>query len=170
MDTELTLEERLCEALDYLCVNTGGGIGTALLIDSALEEEFSEELLAYVLSHPGISLHDLWEAASFYWLPPIIVSDDPVDSEAMMEYQERIFQKLSRLVTCEKDAIRIYHEIVHPSLQFLFYEELEQYVDDHPDADYEEIKAYSKQIWKEKDAEISANHSWGEDDHTEALP
>ena len=119
------------------------------LIEETIEEyELEEELSEYLEENPNATLVDLYQHTRMYWLPIIVISDDEVDWDALDEYEDRMIEKLSRFITDERSRYKVWDELIFDSIQFQYMDALEEYVDNHARASFQELKEHCNQLYK----------------------
>lgn len=116
-----------------------------LVIDTVRERELEADLLDYLSENPNVSMTELYQHERMYWAPVIVVSEEKVDYEALYAYEARMLRKLSRFITDENSRYKVWDELLFNSMQRQFMDSMEEYVDDHPRASFEELKEYSTQ-------------------------
>lgn len=120
-----------------------------LIADTIEDYELDEELSDYITQNPGATLEELYQHTRMYWLPVLVVSDDDVDWDAIDEYEDRMIEKFSRFITDEKSRYHVWDELLFTSMQQQFMGKMEKYVDEHPQAGFEELKNHSRKLSRE---------------------
>lgn len=124
-----------------------------LIVDTIEDYELGEELSDYLTQNPNVTLEELYQHTRMYWLPVLVVSDDDVDWDAMDKYEDRMIKKLSRFITDEKSRYDVWNELLFTSMQQQFMEKMEKYVDEHPQASFEELENHVRKLsreWREE--------------------
>ena len=119
-----------------------------LIEDAVKEYDLEEELSEYLDENPNATLVDLYQHTRMYWLPVIVISDDEVDWDALDEYEDRMIEKLSRFITDERSRYKVWDELIFDSMQFQYMDALEEYVDNHAQASFKELKERCNQLYK----------------------
>ena len=120
-----------------------------LVAETIEEYELDEDLSDYLTKTPSVTLEELYQHTRMYWLPVLVISDDEVDWDAMGEYENRMIEKLSRFITDEKSRYHVWDELLFTSMQRQFMEKMEKYVDEHPQASFEELESHCRKLSRE---------------------
>ncbi|MCM1236296.1 MAG: hypothetical protein NC489_39955 [Ruminococcus flavefaciens] len=146
-DCRKFLEDRYGSLADFKDGNTKEKL--LFVIATVNEYELEDELSEYFKTNPNATPEDLYQHMRMYWLPVIVVSDEEVNWDAMYEYEDRMIEKLSRFITDEKSRYRVWEDLLFASMQRQFMKKMEEYVDEHPQASFEELKNQCRQLSRE---------------------
>ncbi len=122
------------------------------LIRRAKEYHFEQELYEYLVQHPDMSFGQVFRFATMRWIPPFIVSDKPVKAQPLINYRKRMYDKLTRFIKDEESEYIVWSKIIRPSMELLFINEMENFVDTHPNASFDELADYCKTIYDQKNS------------------